>query len=477
MSFTPIALASIIYKKWYNITFIIIAFLILLITYIIPTPTGLTVPGKMMIGILLTAAILWITEPIPLAVTGLFIMVLQPLFGIMHVENVFTSFGNQAVFFLIGAFIIAASIEANGLHIRMALSFLRRFEHSPRILTFGIMVSCATLSFIIPNHAVAAFFLPIVVSILLAMKLIPRQSNFGKISILSIAYGCSIGSLGTLIGGARNPLTIGFLLDLGIEVSFIDWIIYSMPVVIISIPIVWIILQLIFPMEQIDIILAKNEIEKQVRMQGSLTKKEIIVLSILAFTIILWIFFSDTQTIPYLGLAGIALLGSILLFLFGTITWNDIEKKVPWGIILLYGGAITLGIGMQQTGAGSWIAQNILTIFSGNIYLIMFGLIFFAMFLTNIMSNTGAVAVLLPIGVAISNVIPEISTLLASMLIALSGGLAFVFIIATPGNAITYSAGFYSTRDLFKVGIIANIICLVILLSIAIFYWHGILRL
>lgn len=477
MSLTPIALASIIYKKWYNITFISLALIILLFTFLLPTPEGLTHSGKMMIGILLAAAILWITEPVPLAATGLFIMVLQPLLGIMPIEKVFTAFGNQAVFFLIGAFIIAASIEANGLHTRMALSFLRRFEQSPRVLTFGIMVSCAVLSFIIPNHAVAAFFLPIVASILLAMKIVPRQSNFGKISILSIAYGCSIGSLGTLIGGARNPLTIGFLSDLGIEVSFIEWIIYSMPVVIISIPIVWFILQLSFPMEDIDIILAKDEIENQVRMQGRLKRNEIVVLAVLFLTIILWIFFSDTIIFPYLGLAGIALLGSILLFLFGTISWDDIEKKVPWGIILLYGGAITLGIGMAQTGAGGWIAQNIFTLFAGNLYLIIFGLILFAMLLTNIMSNTGAVAVLLPIGVAISNVIPEISPLLSSMLIALSGGLAFVFIIATPGNAITYSAGFYSTRDIFKVGIIANILCLIILFSIAIFYWHGILGL
>jgi len=475
MSLTPFALTSIIYKKWYNTTFVAIALLIILFTFLLPTPEGLSFSGKMMIGILLAAAILWITEPIPLAATGLFIMVLQPLFNIMPAESVFQSFGNQAVFFLIGAFIIAAAIEANGLHKRMALRFLKQFEQSPRIFTFGIMLSCATLSFIIPNHAVAAFFLPIVASILLAMKLIPKESNFGKISILSIAYGCSIGSLGTLIGGARNPLTIGYLSDIGINVSFIDWIIYSMPVVIISIPVVWLILQLMFPIEHIDINLAKNEIEQQVAQQGPLRKNEYIVISVMTATILLWIFFSDVNNIPYLGLAGIAVLGSILLFLFGTITWNDIEKKVPWGIILLYGGAITLGLGMQQTGAGKWIAEQIFTVSLGNTYLVIFGLIFFAMLLTNIMSNTGAVAVLLPIGIAISGEIPLISPLLSSMIIALSGGLAFVFIIATPGNAVTYSAGFYSTRDLFKVGMLANIMCLFILFTIAIIYWMKIL--
>jgi len=190
--------------------------------------------------------------------------------------------------------------------------------------------------------------------------------------------------------------------------------------------------------------------------------------------VFLWIFFSHYT---YFGLAGIALLGSILLFLTGSISWKDVEKKVPWGIILLYGGAITLGLGMQQTGAGSWIAQNLFDVMSGNVYLVVFSLILFTLLLTNVMSNTGAVAVLLPIGLAISNEIPGISPLFSSMIIALSGGLAFIFIIATPGNAITYSSGYFSTKDLFKAGTIANFACIAILFLIAIVYWKGIIGL
>ena len=474
MAITPLALTHIIHKKWYNAIFISLSILILVIFYFLPTPNGLTLQGKMMIGILISAGILWITEPIPLAATGIFIMILQPLLGIMPANQVFESFGNQAVFFLIGAFIIAAAIETQGLHKRMALGLLKRFKRNPRNFTLGIMISCATLSLVIPNHGVAALFLPIVTSILLAMKIIPKQSNFGKISILSIAYGCSIGSLGTLIGGARNPLTIGFLSDIGINITFSEWMLYSMPVVIISIPVVWIVLQIVFPIENIDITLAKNEIQKQVHMQGKLKKQEITVLSILILTIFLWIFYSDYS---YFGLAGIALLGSILLFMSGSITWKDIEKKVPWGIILLYGGAITLGVGMQQSHAGTWIAHTLFRSFSANPYLLIFGLILFTMMLTNFMSNTGAVAVLLPIGMALANEIPGISPLLTSMLIALSGGLAFVFIIATPGNAITYTAGYYSKKDLFKAGGIANVLCLFILFAIAIIYWKGFLGL
>ena len=460
----------------YNAIIIVIALSILAIFYLMPPIPGLSQIGKTMIGILIMGAILWITEPIPLPVTGLLILIIQPILGVMPARDVFSAFGNQAVFFLIGAFILAAAVEKQGLHRRIALRLLSLFEKSPHIFTLGIMVSCATLSFVMPEHGVAALFLPIVASILIAMKITPRESNFGIISMLSIAYGCSIGSLGTLVGGARNPLTIAILSDLNppIEVTFVDWMIYSMPVVIICIPVVWVILQLSFPIEINSIESAKQEIENQVILSGRINKGELKVLMILILTIFLWVFFSSPD---YFGFAVIALLGSILLFFSGTITWKDVEKRVPWGVILLYGGAITLGVGMESSGAGSWLAQNIFSIVGNNPILVIFGLIIITMVLTNIMSNVGAVAVLLPIGIALANEIPSISPLLSALLVALSGGLAFIFIIATPGNAIAYSSGYFSSRNLLKAGVLSNLLCLLIIFGVAIFYWQGVLGL
>jgi sodium-dependent dicarboxylate transporter 2/3/5 len=463
------------FTKW-NIFFIVIAFSVIAIIHFLPTPEGLSYNGKMMIGILIMGGILWATESIPLAVTGLLIIIIQPLLGVLSAKEVFSSFGNQAVFFLIGAFILASAVEKHGLHKRMALRLLSYFEKSPRILSFGIMSSCALLSFVMPEHGVAALFLPIVVSILIAMKITPRESNFGKICMLSIAYGCSIGSLGTLIGGARNPLTVGLLSDFNppITVTFFDWMIYSMPVVFISLPLVWIVLQISFPLEIKSISTAKKEIDKQVSMAGKMGRDEITVSAILAFTVFLWIFFSSPD---YLGLAVIALIGSIILFFTGSISWKDVEKRVPWGIILLYGGAITLGVSMQKTGAGAWIARQLFELMGHNPYLVILGLIIFTVLLTNLMSNVGAVAILLPIGLSIATELPEISPLLVAMLIALSGGLAFMFVIATPGNAITYSSGYFSSRDLLKAGAISNIICIGVIFTIAIIYWKGVLGL
>ena len=466
-----------------DIFFLCVGFLLLFIITITAyngiTPDGLTPNGQIMIGILLMAAIFWITEPIPLPVTGLLIMIAQPILGIMKPESVFSSFGNQAVFFLIGAFIIAAAVEKHGLHKRIALKFLSRFDQNPRLFTLGIMLSCAFLSFVMPEHGVAALFLPIVISVLVAMKVVPRKSNFGKISLLSIAYGCSIGSLGTLIGGARNPLAIGFLSSLEdpIIVSFAEWMIYSMPIVIISLPLVWLILNFSFPIKEKNIKNARMEIQKQVKESGKISKKEITVLSIMILTILLWILFSHHT---YFGLAVIAIFGSFLMFLSGSINWKDVEKRIPWGIILMYGGAITLGIGMQGqelggTGAGEWIASQIFNTAGVNIPVVILFMIVFTVLLTNIMSNVGAVAILLPIGASIATKI-GVSPLLTTLLIALSGGLAFMFVIATPGNAITYSAGYYSTKDLLKGGILANIICIGIVFMVAMVYWIGVLN-
>ena len=141
-----------------------------------------------------------------------------------------------------------------------------------------------------------------------------------------------------------------------------------MPVVIIALPLVWLVLQFSFPIEIKDISAARREINNQVSIAGKMGKNESLVLIILVITILLWIFFSSHE---YFGLAVIAVIGSILLFLTGTVTWKDVEKRVPWGIILLYGGAITLGIGIQRTEAGAWIANVLFDIAGDNLYLVI----------------------------------------------------------------------------------------------------------
>jgi sodium-dependent dicarboxylate transporter 2/3/5 len=256
--------------------------------------------------------------------------------------------------------------------------------------------------------------------------------------------------------------------------------VYSMPVVFIALPLVWLALQFSFPIKIKDITAAKNEIKNQVASAGKISKNELTVLIILSLTVIMWIIFSQPEITntygKYYGLAVVAVIGGILLFFTGLLNWKDVEKRVPWGIILLYGGAITLGLGIEKSGAGNWIANGLFSISGDNLFILILAIILITVILTNIMSNIAAVAILLPIGISVANNL-QINPLLTAMIIALSGGLAFMFVISTPGNAITYSSGYFSTKDLLKAGFISNILCILVIFIVAILYWVMVLGL
>lgn len=451
--------------------YIAIALSIVAFSVFLPVPDGLSREGVIMFGILIMAVILWITEAIPLAATGLLIIALQPLLGIEDAKEVFSSFGNRAVFFILASFMLAASAEKYGLHKRIAVRMLRAFGKSPSFFIFGVMLVGAVLSFFIQGHIVAAILLPILLHVLLSLKILPKQSNFGILAMIALAFGTSIGSWGTLLGGARNPLTVGFLDEAGFALSFLDWMKMSMPIVFISLPIVTLILLRLFPPEISDIGKAVKEIERDVNEMGKMKGEEKAVLVIYIITIMFWILFSDK-----IGVAVIALMAVTMLFFLKLVEWEDVEKRVQWGIILLYGGAITMGKSLETTGAVEWLAGKITPVFGGSEVALLTFLIFFTFLLTNFMSNTAAVATVLPISIEIARQ-ASVSPVLSAMAVAIAGGGAFMFVVATPGAAIAYSSGYITQKQLAKAGFIAGIICMLIVLFIAIFYWQYLLGL
>ncbi len=454
------------------VTATIILLIAIYISWYGEKPDGLTNDGVIVIGLLLMAVILWVSEAVPLAVTGLLIIMLQPLLlqtasETPYEKEIFASFGNSAVFFLIGALMLAVAIEKHNAHKRLALKILKTFEGSPAKLTLGIFLLSVFMPFLMPEHGVVILLLPIAMLLIISMGLEPGRSNFAKVSLLSITYGASIGSLGTIIGGARNPLTIAYLSEhLDKEVSFLEWTYISWPIVLICAPLVWIILTRVFPLEKVEISRAKVILESEVQQLGGYSHGEIKVLFILAITVLMWVFLSTT-----ISVAIIALIGCILLFITKTLDWRDVERRMQWGIILLYGGAITLGISLQNTGAAEWLSENIIEVAGSDPYMLVLLTIIITILLTNVMSNTAAVAALLPIGGAMF-ASAGMSELVASFVISLSGGLAFIFVIATPGNAIVYSSGYVSTRDFLKAGIIATVTCIGVIFLVAVTYWE-----
>jgi sodium-dependent dicarboxylate transporter 2/3/5 len=245
--------------------------------------------------------------------------------------------------------------------------------------------------------------------------------------------------------------------------------IYSVPIVLIALPFVWLILVTIFPIEVKNLKKVRVKLRKDISDLGPIKSEEKTVTYILIGTVLAWIIVPNF--FDYIGLAVIAVAGGIVMFFSGSISWRDIEQRVPWGIVLLYGGAISLGLGMVSTGAAEWLAGNILLFSGDNIIMVILILILLTIIFTNVMSNTAAVAMILPIGAGFALEL-GVDPLLTSMVIGLSGGLAFMLVIATPGNAITYSAGYFNSKDLFKAGFLVNLVCIVVLFLVAISYWR-----
>jgi sodium-dependent dicarboxylate transporter 2/3/5 len=450
--------------------FFILAIVVTVFILVSPPPEGLSQEGQAAISVFAMCFILWTTGALPLSVTSLLAIALLPLFGALETTTAFSLFGNRAVFFILGAFMLAAAMMSSGLSVRVSLLFLRRFEGSPKKLISGIILSCAFMAMWMPAHAVAALMFPIVLEIALALELEPRLSNYGKALFLSMAWGCVIGGVLTLLGGARNPLAIALLGEkYGLTISFTKWILAVFPITGILLIVLHLLVLKVFAPEIDNVRPARELIERKVRDLGPMSGRETKVMVVMLSTILAWIFAGER-----VGLAPIAILGSSMLFVLGAMTWNDVEKYVNWGVILMYGGAIALAAALQMTGAAKWMVNSLL----GSLPLDPFTLIAFvavvSMILTEAMSNAAVVALVLPIAFELGDTVPGVTPLVMVFAVALPAGLAFSLPIGTPPNAIAYSARYHRLRDSLRVGVIMNLTALATFLVIGKYYWKWI---
>jgi sodium-dependent dicarboxylate transporter 2/3/5 len=447
--------------------FLILAIIVTLVIMLSPPPEGLSRQGQAALAVFAICFILWTTGALPLSVTSLLAIALLPLFGALEAGQAFALFGNRAVFFILGAFMLAAAMMSSGLSARLALLFLKRFEKSPKRLLSGVILSCAFMAMWMPAHAVAALMFPIVLEIASALKLEPRASNYGKAIFLSMAWGCVIGGVATLLGGARNPLAIALLREkYNLSISFTGWMYAVFPIPLALLLVVHLLVYRFFAPEIDNVGLARELIEKKVGDLGPMSTTEKKVLAIMLVTIGAWIVLGER-----VGLAPIGILGASLLFVFQALTWNEVERYVNWGVILMYGGAIALAAALELTGAARWIVTYLLSF----VELSPFGLIAFvaliSIVLTEAMSNAAVVALLLPIAFELGDTVSGVSPMVMVFSVAVPAGLAFSLPIGTPPNAIAYSARYHRIRDSIKVGVMLNLAALAVFLLAARFYW------
>lgn len=428
---------------------------------------GLKPEAQRVLGIFVLCISFWVTGVIPLQITSMLAIILLPLLHIMPSAEAFALFGNQAVFFILGAFILSAAMIDSGLSTRLACKALKLFSGSPARLRDAVLFVGAFASFWMSEHAVAAMLFPIVLNIVRALGLKPMGSRFGQSFFFALAWGCIIGGIATYLGGARNPLAAGILFEkTGIEISFLRLLSASFPIVIITIIAAWALLRFMFPEEGThDGALIRSQLTKELDQIGPLSQREIRVGIIALLTVVAWIFGFKS-----IGLANIALLSTAALFIWRVVRWAEIESNVNWGIILMYGGAIALGSALHSTGASTWLIENTIGRYELTPLQLIIILGVVSLTLTEFISNAAVVSVMMPVGLGLADAM-GLSLEAVTLAIALPSGLSYVLPMGTPATAIAYSAGFIPQRRFILYGIVMNFISLAAFVLVVWLYW------
>ena len=412
-----------------------------------PAPTDLQPQAMKAVAIFSVCIFFYITNVIPLMITSLLAVILFPLTGVLDSKTTFALFGNEAVFFILGAFILASPFMRCGLSRRIALAALQHFGESPRMLLFGVLALAALFSCWMSEHAVAAMMFPIVLEIADCLGLSPQTSRYGKAIFLSLAAGCIIGGITTFLGGARAPLAVGMLQEAtGQTIGFTPWALAALPTTLLMLGFAFGLYQLFYPPEEIDIAKVRAMLQQRRLELGKITPRETGVSILTLGTIIAWVILGEQ-----FGLAQIALIAVIIAFVFKLTDWQEVEEDVNWGIFLMYGGAICLGYAMEKTGGAAWLARHSLGAFVDSPTMLIAAISFLSIALTELLSNSAVVALLMPVALSMGKdlgIDPRVMT----MAVTIPSGLGFMFPMGTPATAIAFSSGYLSMRDTVRTG-------------------------
>ena len=442
-------------------------------------PDGLSDEANAVLASTLWIAVWWITEAIPIAITSLLPIILFPLSGALPLAETSSSFGHRYIFLYMSGFILALSIEKWNLHKRIALNIIKLIGTDVKKIILGFMLATAFLSMWISNTATAVMMLPIGIAIIKQMKdlkSIPEKENFifGKALMLSIAFSASIGGIATLIGTPPNLVFAGIIQELyNVEISFLKWIIFGLPISVILLIISWVYLtRVAFNFSQTNFEAGRAEIKRQLTELGQISYEEKIVLVVFIITGSAWIsrtFFLNLF-LPSLDDSMIALMSGISLFLISAgkkhqdqkiMHWED-AVKLPWGILLLFGGGLAIAAGFQSSGLASWIAENLTQLNGFSLFIILLIVITAVNFLTEITSNLATTAMLLPI-LAPTAVIIGVHPYMLMVGATLAASCAFMLPVATPPNAVVFGSNYLKISDMVRVGVLMNIVSIIII--------------
>ena len=446
-------------------------------------PEGLSPEARAVLASTAWIAVWWITEAIPIAVTALLPIVLFPLTGGLGLNDTTSAFGHKYVFLYMGGFIIAIAIEKWNLHRRIALNIIHVIGSDIKKIILGFMVATAFLSMWISNTATSVMMLPIGIAIITQLKDNPATIEnetqlFGKALMLAIAYSSSIGGLATLIGTPPNLVLAGVVLDTyDYEITFLQWFMFGFPIAILLLFICWKYLtNYAFSFKQKEFPGGKQEIKRLRLALGKVSYEEKMVALVFGTTAFFWITRSllFDKLLPGLDDTIIAIVFAVVLFLIPSkdkkvklMDWDD-AVKLPWGIILLFGGGMALANGFESSGLAQWLGNQMTTFAGMTTILLLLLLIAAVNFLTEITSNLATTAMLLPVLAPMALTV-DIHPFVLMVGAAVAASCAFMLPVATPPNAVVFGSGYLRIPDMVRKGFVMNIVSIIILTAFVYF--------
>ncbi len=451
-------------------------------------PEGLSSAGVAILAATFWIALWWIFEVTDIAVTALLPIILFPLADGLALKETTAAYGHKYIFLYMGGFFLAIAIEKWNVHKRIALNIIAIVGTSISKIVLGFMMATAFLSMWISNTATSVMMLPIGLAIVKQLKDHPdTQENeneiFGKMLMLAIAYSASIGGIATLFGTPPNLVFAGIIKELyNVEISFAKWLSIGLPISLILLSIAWYYLTNIafkiklqeFPGGRTEILRLKSEL-------GSMKKGEIIVSIVFASTALLLILRQWLQNyIPQLDDTIIAMSAGILLCLIPSdesegniLNWKE-AVKMPWGVLILFGGGMALATGFSSTGLAEWIGSKFILLDNLPIIILILVLTISVNFLTEITSNLATTAMLLPILAPIAQSI-DVHPFLLMISATIAASCAFMLPVATPPNAVVFGSGLLKISDMTKAGLRMNLISILLIWIFVYFFLEMIL--
>jgi len=461
--------------------------LLFLLTYLFIHPEGLSDEGHAILAGTIWIAVWWMTEAIPIPATSLLPIILFPLTGGMDIGTTTSAYGSDTIFLFMGGFMIALAMEKWNLHRRIALSIISVIGTNTDRIVLGFMVATGFLSMWISNTATAMMMVPIGLAIIYqisdALKDNPSIDTskenfaFGKALMLGIAYSASVGGIATLIGTPPNTLMAGAINEMyGVEISFASWMLFGVPFAWIFIILVWLYLvKIAFPLKLKEIPGGRAVIRTEMEKLGKASYEEKAVFTVFILAALAWITrsFILNEFIPGLNDAIIAMIFAVVLFIIPSkngghlLDWNT-AVKLPWGILLLFGGGLAIAAGFTSSGLSEWIGTQLTALQGVNLIVVILIVAALVIFLTEITSNTATASMMFPIMASLALAL-DIHPYAVMVAAAVAASCAFMLPVATPPNAVVFGSGYLRIPDMAKAGVILNIIG-VFLVTLAIYF-------